>query len=613
MSGIDKYRSLFIEDTRDNLDAIFKNLERAREIQDHGPIINEIFRLFHSIKGASAAMGIEAISSYSHALESYLQQIRDENRNLSDEDLKIIEEGTGALEEMLSEYENTGSVMPRPTPFERSTTEEKTPPEEKPEESASTGGVPVKVTIDSSEALPAARVYMVLSRVTDWEGFTGSTPTVKEVKKGWKGYEFTLYFSDDKAAKAAVSRLREWDFIHKVEELKKEDSKDEKKKKIIEHVKVDSSDLDSALKILGDILFLESSLYPYTEEMPALARENFERMRILLKQLRDVVLQMNLVPFETITATLHRTSRELCRKLGKKVKLVVEGGNIRMDRHLLTELSDPLIHLLRNAIDHGIEKSEEREKAGKEPTGLVKISAYSTAGWTIIEVSDDGRGMNRQKILEKAVSKSLISPGEAETLTDEEVFKLTCTPGFSSREEVSDISGRGVGMDVVANAVEKLHGVMEIHSEEGKGTTIKLKLPSGAAIVQAAVFRIGPYQMGINADRLLLVTDATSGEIVKETDEKNVYLHNGIVARIFPIRELLGLDPRPHSGTVLIVDTGKDHAAIYADEILGTAEIYIKPLKGLLKDFKPFFATTVSTGGEMTFIIDHVSLSGGEK
>lgn len=612
MNRNDKYRELFLEETRENIEQIYRLLEDLKSNDDIELILKELFRMFHSIKGSSAAMGVQAIAELSHKVENSLQKFREAGKKPDEQEIAYIEKNTGLLEEMLNKYEKEGKVEVDSPDEEIKEDVEETKDMLSSEKDYS-NFLALRIYISEREDLPAARIYMVLKKLNSMKEFSHSKPPAQEIKNGkWQKNYAELFFDKKSDKEKILKNLKEFDFISKVEEIEKI-KKQESRESYVEWVKISPEVIDKLIQLVGEIMIeeikIDSILKVRENENPELLR-NYDNLRGLLKELRDEVIEMNQIPFQTISTSFPRTVRDISKKLSKKVNLKIEGENIRFERNILTELYDPIIHIIRNAIDHGLETKEERIKSNKNETGKITVSAYKTSGWDIIEISDDGKGMNKEGIVKKAIEKGLITEDQARNLSESEIYLLTCESGFSIKDDVSEISGRGVGMDVVYNTVKKLRGAMEIKSKEGEGTTITLKLPSGSSIIQAVLFRVGEYTCGINSDRLIKVVEKEDKSSILDIDSKYVYFKDGEKAKIFNLNEIFGYNPGIGKNKFLmLLDTGIHKTVIPVRKIKGVMDIYVKPLRGILSTFKPFFAYTISSEGEVAFLIDHTLLN----
>ncbi len=318
-------------------------------------------------------------------------------------------------------------------------------------------------------------------------------------------------------------------------------------------------------------------------------------------------MKLRMQPVKRIFSKFPRIVRDLAKKVGKKINLILEGEDTEIDRSILNQLEDPLIHLVRNAIDHGIEPPEERIAKGKPEYGTIILSALQEGDRIIVSIEDDGRGIDPEKIKRKAIEKGLITPEQAEQMSDKEAFELIFMPGFSTVDEVSDLSGRGVGMDVVANVIHSLRGVIEVESEPDKGTKITMKLPLTVAIIRTLM-------VGVN-NRIFAIPLFSVVEIIKyrKEDIKDVGIYKSLMLRdevylFFHLSELFDIESTNENKFVIIINIGEKNIAIAVDSLYGEEEIVIKPLGEMLKDVEGIAGATITGEGKVVLILDIKSL-----
>jgi len=334
--------------------------------------------------------------------------------------------------------------------------------------------------------------------------------------------------------------------------------------------------------------------------------ESLAQLSRITLDLQNIVMKIRMVPIAFVFNRFPRMVRDLSKKLNKEINLIITGQETELDRTVVDEIGDPLLHLLRNAIDHGIESKEEREAKGKQPIGTVKLDAHHEGNNVVIEVSDDGRGLDREKILKRAIERGLIDEASATTLTDEKIFSFIFEPGFSTAEEVSDVSGRGVGMDVVKSTIEALNGSVQIESVKDRGTKVIIKLPLTLAIIQALLVTIGDF---IYAIPLVNVEETLSikKEEIKIVEKKPVIYIRGEIIPLTNLKELFQL---PHTESdedalnIVIVHSGTRKYGLMVDELLGQDDIVIKSLGKLLKGIKEFSGGAILGDGSIALILD---------
>ncbi len=384
------------------------------------------------------------------------------------------------------------------------------------------------------------------------------------------------------------------------------------KVKISKIIKVDVSHLDRLMNLVGELVITKGRLEQIAERLgDRELLETLSTLSRLLTELQDEIMEMRLTPVAEVFNKFPRMVRELARKMGKEVEFIIEGADIEVDRTILDKLGDVLVHLLRNAIDHGIEPPEEREKLGKPRAGRLELIAKRERSHVEIIVRDDGRGIDPEKIKRKAIEKGLITPEQASEMSDEEAINLIFLPGFSTKDQVTDVSGRGVGMDVVKEVVKSLNGSIAVYSEVGKGTTFVLKLPVSMAIIQALLIKVQDevYAVPINN---ILESIEIKRENLKSIGGKEVIVLRGEIIPVIMLHELFGLPmPELEEFPALVVDLGAQKVAIGVDELLHKKDIVIKSLGKMLSHISGFAGATILGDGSVVLIIEINGLLGG--
>lgn len=373
-------------------------------------------------------------------------------------------------------------------------------------------------------------------------------------------------------------------------------------------IRVDLERLDQLMNLFSELVIDRGRLEQLARELnhPTLL-ETVEHMSRISSDLQNLVLTMRMVPVENVFNRFPRMVRDLSRELGKRVELVIEGAETELDRTVVDEIGDPLVHLLRNAIDHGLESVEERRQAGKPETGQVKLSAYHSGNHVIIEVSDDGRGINRDKVLRKALERGLITQREAEGLTDEQVYNLLFMSGFSTAETVTDISGRGVGLDVVRNKIESLGGTVSVQSEPGVGTTFQIQLPLTLSILDALLVQVEAEKYAIPLSSVLEAAIYKPEAVHTAHGQPVVDFRGRLVPLVF-LKDVFAVPdaggPKPTDVQVVIVRKGEKMAGLVVDRLIGQQEIVLKSLGKYLPHVFAISGATILGDGQVALILD---------
>ena len=373
----------------------------------------------------------------------------------------------------------------------------------------------------------------------------------------------------------------------------------------IASVRVDVDQLDELYSLVEQLVTSRIKLRREMESA-GMDSDNLDELDKITANLQNTAMDMRLIPLSKIVDTFPRLVRDVARDTGKQVNFNVSGSDIELDRTILTEIRDPLIHILRNSVDHGVEPPEEREEMGKAPTGSVSLTATRERDHVTIEVADDGAGLDKEVLKEKALEKGVKTEAELELMDDQEIYELIFHPGFSTAEEVTDVSGRGVGMDVVHNTVKQLDGTVTVDSELGEGTVVRLRLPVTVAIVKVMFIEIGGTEYGIPVKNIAEVTRAKE---ISETNNREIIKHDD---DIYPVLRLSDVLDEPSAvngdGMLLRIRDEKRKVALHCDQVIDQEEVVVKPLEGVLSGIPGLSGTAVLGDGEVVAVLDVVTL-----
>jgi two-component system chemotaxis sensor kinase CheA len=374
-------------------------------------------------------------------------------------------------------------------------------------------------------------------------------------------------------------------------------------------VRVRTELLDYFLDTVGELMLATARLREVSKVLPENTRPALEegvyRLHTLVKDLHDKVMTARMTPLSLITDRLPRAARDIARRKEREVDLVITGAEIELDRAILDELADPLMHLLRNCIDHGLESPEERIAAKKGPRGRVLVAVKRARDRVIIELEDDGRGMDPAKLKTSAVAKGLLSVENAARLTDREAFLLSCLPGVSTAKDITDISGRGVGMDAVKRVVENVGGTLEIDSEKGRGTRFTLRLPLTVAVVHLLLVEVGEEVFGLPIAKVVGATEA-DGDLLSRSRETALLPHGNSLLPVHSLDTLLGVPAPARQGArpFVVMDADSGRVALAVDRLLGQEEVVLKPLSRPLDLLPGLSGITILGSGRPVFILD---------
>lgn len=677
-----QYLEMFIEESREHLQACNEHLlELEQNPQDLG-IVNEIFRSAHTLKGMSATMGYEDIADLTHKMENVLDAIRNAKIRVTTEILDVVFQAVDYLEEMVLDISSGGSGKKDVSDLVRSLNSiesgggvsapaaAETAAAVVEEESAGTGDVSlsyddfemtvigqsfeqgfsayeISIRLREDCLLKAARVFMVFEILEKAGEIIKSVPSVDKLENEEFDEQFTValltkeqasdleakvmkvseveavtvnaitqeYLIHDKrekeesAVKAAAEQPKEVAVVEKqvVEKSKRSNSSQHANKTI----RVNIDRLDILMNLFEELVIDRGRLQSIASELhnPELT-ETTERMTRISGDLQNIILNMRMIPVETVFNRFPKMVRQLARELNKKITLEIVGAETELDRTVIDEIGDPLVHLIRNALDHGIESPEERIAKGKPETGPVTLRAYHSGNHVFIELEDDGAGVNRQRVLAKAISNGLVTEEMAESMTDRQVAELILASGFSTAEKISDVSGRGVGLDVVKNTIESLGGYISIESKEGQGSLFQVQLPLTLSIISVMLVEIDKEVYAIPLSSIIETAIIQTTDIMNAHNQKVIDFRGNIVPLV-NLKEIFEIPENEASDgfqSVVIVRKGEKLAGLVVDSFIGQQEIVLKSLGNYLQSVFAISGATILGNGQVALIVDCNSL-----
>ncbi|MBY6270388.1 chemotaxis protein CheA [Parageobacillus thermoglucosidasius] len=508
----------------------------------------------------------------------------------------------------------------------------------------------IRVKLRDDCLLKAARVFMVFEALNEMGEVIKSNPSVEMLEEEQFDQEFVVTVVSKKSAEELyerimkVSEIEEVDVVpFDVEERKKTDAaeaaqaearqqeaatvqaKQQKQTKDSSEpnvaakqsastnktIRVNIERLDILMNLFEELVIDRGRLEQISRELnhPEL-HETVERMSRISSDLQNIILNMRMVPVETVFNRFPRMVRQLARELGKKVNLEIIGAETELDRTVIDEIGDPLVHLLRNAIDHGIETPDVRRASGKPEEGTVKLKAYHSGNHVFIEIEDDGAGINRDKVLRKAIDKGIVSKQNAENLTDRQIYELIFAPGFSTADKISDISGRGVGLDVVKSTIESLGGTVTVDSEEGSGSIFSIQLPLTLSIISVLLVEIQQEKYAIPLSSIIETAIIKKEDIFHTHNQQVIDFRGKVVPLVFlkEIFEIPTVTEEEEFVSVVIVRKGEKMAGLVVDSFIGQQEVVLKSLGNYLTSVFAISGATILGDGQVALIIDCNSL-----
>ncbi|MGE7215508.1 chemotaxis protein CheW [Priestia koreensis] len=663
---LNQYLEVFIEESKEHLQNVNDQLLELEKQPDNLTIVNEIFRSAHTLKGMSATMGFEDLANLTHKMENVLDAIRNHKLQPSSQILDVLFASVDDLEAMVESISSggdgkrdvstvvaqlhaieTGESIPDTSeksveqeavaqegpitydPFERTVMMQ----------SMEQGFVPCEIVVRLSEAclLKAARVYMVFDVLEQVGEVIKSVPETQKLEEEKFEHEFTvtvLTKVEEEELKKRILKVSEVEDVRvkiiqietkdatSVEEVQEqlqamevepqhEEAANAKKASAGKQqgqktIRVNIERLDSLMNLFEELVIDRGRLEQISKNLNnSELNETVERMSRISGDLQSIILNMRMVPVETVFNRFPRMVRQLAKDLGKKVNLEIVGAETELDRTVIDEIGDPLVHLLRNAIDHGIEMPDVRKETGKREEGTIRLKAYHSGNHVFIEIEDDGHGIDREKVLNTAIRKGLVTAQAGAAMTNSQVYDLILASGFSTADKISDISGRGVGLDVVKNTIESLGGSITIESTLGKGSVFSIQLPLTLSIISVLLVEMGTEKYAIPLSSIIETAIVKNDQILYAHNQKVIDFRGKIVPlidlkRIFEVPNVE--EDELHS--VVIVRKGDKMAGLMVDSFIGQQEVVLKSLGDYLSTVFAISGATILGDGQVALIID---------
>jgi two-component system chemotaxis sensor kinase CheA len=580
----------FITESREHLD----NIEHGVLVLENKPAdsetLNTVFRAFHTFKGGAGFLNLIPINRLAHVLESLLDLARQGKLTIDAQVIELILRGRDVLKQFLDEIEGqmggTKPVAPIsiPTAMLKAEVQEVI-------DAVNSGNHVAPAAVEVSAPAPAESPVSLLEQII-------SLPEAVAAEKAAPMSE-PAPAAEATPAVAAVATAAAAPSAQATTVVAPQSAM----------VKVDTAKLDGLLDLVGEMVIAQSlvgqDLSQFANVNPQFAR-NMAQLARITKELQRVSMAMRMVPIRGVFQKMARVARDISTKQRKKVNFVTSGEDTELDRGVVEELNDPLLHMIRNSMDHGLETPDKRAAAGKDPVGTLQLRALHQGGNIVVEIQDDGAGLNRERILKKAVERGLTTPDKVHT--DEEVFAFIFGAGFSTAEKVTDLSGRGVGLDVVRRNIEKMRGRVDISSQQGKGTTFKISLPLTLAIIDGLIVKVGEERYIIPTLSVRESFRLRPEMLTRLQNRAEVVNVRGRVIPLLRLHQLFGVKPSVKDAAesiVVVVQSGADLRCLLVDGLLHKQEVVIKNLNDMMVHKNHSLAGAAILGdGQVGLILD---------
>ncbi|MCC4045966.1 chemotaxis protein CheA [Enterococcus gallinarum] len=666
------YRTLFFEETDDHLQQLNDHVLALESNPQDTALLNDIFRSAHTLKGMAATMGYDVMTQLTHKMENIFELFKTATLSVTSDSISLIFKCLDRLSELVEDLREEKELQPNQITdllLELDQVEQQSQNQSDQQHSDTiTSDTPlaqlslafeqldssdlfvieqavagdyhafsIAVRLEKDSMLKGPRAFLIMEKLEQSGDILHTEPSAEQLEEGDFDSDFRLvYLTQNELAEvqkniASNSEIEEFQVepfqanpsqatneTLTTDTTKEPTAKTKATKETMTHhasvsnqsIRVDLSRLDSFLDLVSELVVYRNQLedVSHRENIEAI-KDPLEQVSHLTSELQDLVLRIRMQQVNVVFSRFPRMVRDLSTELGKEMDLVIIGEETELDKTVVSELSEPLVHLLRNSVDHGIESPEEREALGKSRKGTIRLAAYQEGNRVIITLEDDGKGLDPQVIKASAERKGLATEG----LSDEEIQQLIFHPGFSTAEKVTNISGRGVGMDAVQSKIANLGGTIELWSRPNKGTRFTIKLPLTLSIIQALMVRVGTETFAIPLDLVERVVIIKEEEVI-QTVSQEVYRFQEDLIPIIRTDQLLGIEGNTVGKKfAIIVNSEQQYYGLLADELVGQQEIVIKKIDPLLQQLDRYQGATILGNGSIALILDVNAICGEKK
>lgn len=654
---VSQYLNVFMDECYEHLQILNQSLLTLEKEPDNIELLNSIFRAAHTLKGASATMGFNKMASVTHAMEDVLSLLRQNELEVSPEIINILFEASDLLEilakgitegqeeniEVAGVLQGLKKHLASELTVERLVRDERRktlqlrylPAEIEKINTSVAGGLTLShlsLSLEKECLLKGARAFMILRELESQGEIVRTIPTAKELEDEKFDTDFIIGILSKKPVGILIQFLEK---MLDVKEVKGEvvdpsqllierrntsessiaptlETPKARQVKVTSSisptVRVDIRKLDDLMNLVGELVITRSRLEQLSlEKGDQFLGEAVEQLSRLTLDLRDQVLKTRMVPVDQVFSRFPRLVRDLAKETGKEVELRISGADTELDRTVIDEIVDPLVHIIRNSVDHGIEEPTTRIAHGKNEQGVVELKAYQSGNNVMISVTDDGGGIDPEIIKARAVEKGFMAPEAVENMEDEEVLNLIFLPGFSTSQQVTDVSGRGVGMDVVKTKISTLGGVVQVSSVKGEGTTITIRLPLTLAIIQTLIVQLGEDVFAIPTG-YIEQTISVAQKDIKKLRNQEVTILRGEVIPLVRLQDYLEIPAAKNDNfdelDVVVVRNGERKLGCVVDTLVRQQDVVIKSLGSYLGNITGIAGATILGNGKIALILD---------
>ncbi len=584
------------------------NAEEALLLLENDPedmdAVATVFRAFHTVKGTSAFMELNLLADMGHHAETLLSRVRDGEIRYVGGYADLALRSIDMIKELIQDVEKalSGEPLTKPDGYDQLFQILKYPEK---------NGISDKADADDFPEIED--ILVAQGKVSVEDVRNAESPRLGDilVARGQADREeiemVAKKYGTNKLIGSMIVECGTASVTDVGQALRLQTRK--KNKKTIEaSVRVSTERLDRLVDMVGELVIAHAMV---VEDKIIVQPEHHELLKKvvhsskIVRELQDISMSMRMIPLKSTFQNMVRLVRDVSHKLGKKVTLVTAGEDTEIDRNMADAIKDPLVHMVRNAVDHGIEMPDVRRNLGKNEVGIVKLSAYHSAGSVIVEINDDGKGIDRDAILEKAIEKKIIS--DVSSLSDKEIFNLIFEPGFSTAIDITDVSGRGVGMDVVKKNIEAICGTAEIHSEKGKGSVFQMKLPLTLAIIDGMVARVGSEIYVIPTSSIVTSLRPESKNLSKVMNKGEMLSIHGDLIPLFSVASLFDVERDSditEESLVVIIENEENSVGLIIDELVGRQQVVVKTLGESVQNITGISGGAIMPNGRVGLILD---------